>query len=144
MDGDYTYKPSFFGYNVIAQGARDPCEGGEMKKAKYTVDMPRRLYTYFVGYSGIGAPSLSKFARENGITLADVKRFRDTRAEFRRACEECSEIRRDYLIDNALGKKQDAAMTRFILSAEFGMGEDAPDEDARRLEVTVEVIGDEA
>ena len=93
-----------------------------MKKAKYTSDLPRRLYTYFAGYSGMGAPSLSKFARESGVTHADLLRFREKYGEFRRACEECSEIRRDYLIDNALSKKQDASITKFILSAEFGMG----------------------
>ena len=105
--------------------------------------MPRRLYTYFTGYSGMGAPSLSKFARELGITHADVLRFKEKYGEFRRACEECSEIRRDYLIDNALGKKQDASMTRFILSAEFGMGEDRDTTPQEPLSVTVEVLGDE-
>ena len=115
-----------------------------MKKAKYQPDMPRRLYSYFIGYTGIGAPSLSKFARECGITLSDLLSFKEKHKEFRRACEECSEIRRDYLIDCALGKKQDASMTKFILQAEFGMGEEAPDENQRRIEVTVEVIGDEA
>ena len=35
-------------------------------------------------------------------------------------------------------------MTKFILQAEFGMGEEVPDENQRRIEVTVEVIGDEA
>ena len=114
-----------------------------MKKAKYTRDLPRRLYTYFVGYNGMGAPSLSKFARESGLTLNDLLAFRDKHGEFRRAYEECNEIRRDYLIDNALGKKQDATMTKFILSAEFGMGESKQDGASEPLVVTVEVVGDE-
>ncbi len=110
------------------------------KKPKYTTDLPRRIYTYFAAYSGQGAPSLSKFAREVGITVEDIRRFRERHREFDRAIAECNEIRRDYLIDNALARKQDGALTKFLLSCEFGMGEDAPDEDARRLEVTLEVI----
>ena len=115
-----------------------------MKKAKYTSDLPRRLYTYFAGYSGMGAPSLSKFARESGLTHADLLQFKEKNKEFRRACEEFSELRRDYLIDNALGKKQDASMTKFILAAEFGMGEDRDSGSGEPIMVTVEVIGDEA
>lgn len=115
-----------------------------MKRARYTSDLPRRLYTYFLNFGGMGAPSLSKFARESGLTLADLLRFKEQNKEFRRACEECSEIRRDYLIDNALGKKQDASMTKFILSAEFGMGEDRASVGTEPITVTVEVIGDEA
>ena len=115
-----------------------------MKKAKYTSDLPRRMYTYFKCFNGMGAPSLSKFARECGMTLSDLLSFKEKHREFRRACEECSEIRRDYLIDNALGKKQDATLTRFILSAEYGMGDDKADTASEPVVVTVEVIGDEA
>ncbi|MBR3681021.1 MAG: hypothetical protein IKL79_03340 [Clostridia bacterium] len=115
-----------------------------MKKARYTKDLPRRLYTYFLNFGGMGAPSLSKFAREAGLTLADVLCFKEQKKEFRRACEECSEIRRDYLIDSALGKKQDASMTKFILSAEYGMGEERESLGTEPLTVTVEVVGEEA
>lgn len=131
---------------MVSHGeARDSTvQEDRMKKAKYTRDLPRRLYTYFVGYNGMGAPSLSKFARECGLTLQDLLSFRDKHGEFRRACEECNEIRRDYLIDNALGKKQDATMTKFILTAEYGMGESKQDGASEPLVVTVEVVGDEA
>ena len=111
-----------------------------MKKAKYTRDLPRRMYTYFVSYNGMGAPSLSKFARECGLTLHDLLAFRDRHRELRRACEECNEIRRDYLIDNALGKRFDASTVKFLLSNEFGMGEEVIDDDARRLDVRIEVV----
>ena len=69
---------------------------------------------------------------------------KEQKKEFRRACEECSEIRRDYLIDSALGKKQDASMTKFILSAEYGMGEERESLGTEPLTVTVEVVGEEA
>ena len=106
-----------------------------MKKAKYTSDLPRRLYTYFAGYSGMGAPSLSKFARESGVTHADLLRFREKYGEFRRACEECSEIRRDYLIDNALSRRFDPSMVKFLLSTD---GEIETDTDT--VSVRLEVI----
>lgn len=109
------------------------------KRAKYQKDLPRRMYAFFVGYSGVGAPSFTKFGVSAGLTQADIERFREFR-EFERAYRECSEIRRDYLIDNALAKKNDASLTKFLLSAEFGMGEDKPNEDASSLSVTVEVV----
>ncbi len=110
------------------------------EKSKYTDDLPGKMYTFFRSYVGIGAPSFSKFAREVGLTLAELMSFRERRT-FMRACEECSEIRRDYLIDQALAKKQDASMTKFILSSEFGMGEPPVCDDGGRLEVHLEVIG---
>jgi hypothetical protein len=88
----------------------------------YTPDMPRRLYTFFAGYSDQGAPSFSKFARSIGATLAEIKGFCQNE-EFKRAYDECNEIRRDYLIDNALCKKFDGSFTKFLLTAELGMGE---------------------
>ena len=77
-----------------------------MKKhhSKYTSDIPRRLYTFFLNYDGPGVPSFSKFARSIGATLSDVERFRE-KSEFEMAYQECSEIRRDYLIDNGLVKR---------------------------------------
>ena len=116
-----------------------------MKKnhSKYTSDLPRRLYTFFLNYDGPGAPSISKFARSIGTTLGDIERFR-RHGEFERAYQECSEIRRDYLIDNGLVKRFDSSFTKFILNAEYNMGDTkAPDED-KELKVTLEVIGDEA
>ncbi len=112
------------------------------KRAAYTKDLPHRIYTYFIGFGGIGAPSISKFAREVGLTVADIERFRGAHSEFERACRECNEIRRDYLIDNALAKKNDSSLTKFLLASEFGMGEDAEVGKGERLEVTVEVVGE--
>ena len=109
------------------------------KRIKYVPDMPHRLYTFFISYSDVGPPSFSKFARSVGATLADVEAWRK-HGEFERAYRECSEIRRDYLIDNALGKKYDASTVKFLLQTEFRMGEDDAGEDGNRLDVRVEVI----
>ena len=105
----------------------------------YTEDMPKKLYAFFIGYSDTStAPSFSKFARSIGATLNDIQEFRKY-AEFERAYEECNEIRRDYLIDNALCKKFDGSLTKFLLSEEFGMGEKKSEED-RELELTLQVL----
>ena len=107
------------------------------KKQKYSREMPRRLYTFFAGWDGAGAPSLSKFARSIGATTAEVEDF-GHHGEFKRAMAECSEIRRDYLIDGALCKKFDASTVKFLLAAEFGMSTDGAGAD-RELEVRLEV-----
>ena len=117
----------------------------QMKKnhSKYTTDLPRRLYTFFLNYDGAGAPSFSKFARSIGATLSDIESYRK-HGEFERAYQECSEIRRDYLIDNGLVKRFDSSFTKFLLSSEYGMGDTKETKDDKDIKVTLEVIGDEA
>ncbi len=116
-----------------------------MKKnhSKYTKDLPRRIYTFFLNYDGPGLPSFSKFARSIGATLDDLDRYR-RHGEFARACRECSEIRRDYLIDNGLVKRFDSSFTKFLLTSEFGMGDSKGAEEDKEMKITLEVIGDEA
>ena len=107
------------------------------KRLKYDESLPRRMYTYFTGYDDVGAPSFAKFARLIGVTLqelTELKRHKD----FERAYRECSEIRRDYLIDNALTKRHDPSFVKFLLSSEYGMGEDEPPDS--ELKVTLQVI----
>ena len=110
---------------------------------KYTTDLPRRLYTFFLNYDSPGAPSFAKFARSIGATLGDVEGFR-RHGEFERAYQECSEIRRDYLIDNGLVKRFDSSFTKFVLSYEYGMGDTKGADEDKELKVTLEVIGDES
>jgi hypothetical protein len=108
---------------------------------KYDDELPRRLYSFFLSYQDAGAPSISKFARSIGVTCADIESYR-THREFERAYNECNEIRRDYLIDNALSKRFDASLTKFILCAEFGMGEKKENDCDKNLDVTIEVLSD--
>ncbi len=97
------------------------------------------MYTYFHSYCDTGAPSFSKFARSIGITLDELEGLRRHK-KFDEAYRECGEIRRDYLIDNALTKRHDPSFVKFLLISEFGMGENtAPDGD-RVMSVTLEVI----
>ena len=116
-----------------------------MKKnhLRYTNDLPRRIYTFFLNYDGPGVPSYSKFARSIGATLPDVESFRRHK-EFDRAYRECSEIRRDYLIDNGLVKRFDSSFVKFLLTSEYGMGESHGTDEDKEMKVTLEVIGDEA
>ena len=121
-------------------------EGYDIMKKKqsiYTKDLPRRIYTFFKDYDGPGVPSFSKFARSINVTTYDVERYR-RHGEFDRAYRECSEIRRDYLIDNGLTKRYDSSFVKFLLNAEYGMGDGKATDDDKEIKVTVEVIGDEA
>ena len=102
--------------------------------------MPRRLYSFFLSYSeNSGAPSFSKFARSIGATSADLEAFRK-HGEFERAYKECNEIRRDYLIDNALCKRFDGSVTKFLLTSEFGMGEKSNEAEDGSIDFTLEVV----
>ena len=108
------------------------------RKIKYTGNLPRQLYTFFITYSDPGVPSFEKFARSIGATLEEITQFRK-HGEFERAYRECNEIRRDYLIDAALTRRYDASFSKFLLTAEYGMGEKEKEED-NELNVTLEVI----
>ena len=105
-----------------------------MKRTRYDKSLPRRMYSYFATYSeALGAPSFGKFARSAGITLAELNSFRKHRV-FDEAYTECSEIRRDYLIDNALTRKFDPSFVKYLLDSENG-NEKCEEELSVRLEV---------
>ena len=112
------------------------------KKIKYTSELPRLLYTFFISHTDTaGAPSFHKFARSIGATSSDIESFRK-HSEFERAYRECSEIRRDYLIDSALTRRYDPSFTKFLLTEEFGMGDKDKEKDDTGLTVTLEVLSD--
>lgn len=113
------------------------------RKIKYTSDMPRLLYTFFISHSDTAsAPSFEKFAKSIGATLADLERFRK-KSEFERAWRECNEIRRDYLIDSALTRRFDPSLVKFLLAAEFGMGETDKGDGDNSVELTLRVLGED-
>jgi heme oxygenase len=106
------------------------------RKSKYTKELARRLYTYFVTYQDTkSSPSFIKFAISIGITLEELESYRKHK-EFDRAYRECNEIRRDYLTDRALAKCFDASFVKFLL-CEDGREEDTDD---GRINMTLEVI----
>ena len=111
----------------------------QKRKGGYDRSLPRRMYTYFISYSDSGAPSYDKFAKSIGITLEELTGYRKHK-KFDEAYRECGEIRRDYLIDNALTKRFDTSLVKFLLSSEFGMGDKAEDDSDRHLSVTIEVV----
>ncbi len=113
------------------------------RKIKYQEDLPRKIYTFFITYSdSTGAPSFTKFAKSIGATLEDIERFRK-HSEFERAYRECNEIRRDYLIDGALTKRYDSSLVKFLLGAEYGMGDKDKEKEDTSLAVTLEVLSDD-
>ena len=91
------------------------------------------MYSFFNNYTGDGAPSFSKFARESGLTSERLESFRKN-AEFDRIYRECKEIRRDFIIDKALSKRADASFAKFLLSEEGGGG------DEENIDLTITVI----
>ena len=104
---------------------------------KYTKDLAKRMYIYFAGYNEpVGVPSFGKFARSIGITLDELSGFR-RRARFDRAWRECSEIRRDYLIDMALAKRFDSSFAKHLLSLES----ESEQGDDSSLTVSLEIVG---
>ena len=105
------------------------------KKAKYTDDMPRRMYLFFTTYDDRGAPSFLKFARSMGITCDDVEAFRRKKS-FDLAYRECLRIRRDFLIDRALDKRFDPSFVKFLLSSE---GEEQGNDGDGELVLSLEV-----
>ena len=111
--------------------------GADLKKSKkkYDATLPRQMYSFFISFSETEPPSFSKFARSIGATLEDIESFR-RHGEFERAYKECNEIRRDYLIDRALTKKYDPSLVKFLLGAEFGVGDESVD-DSINVKITV-------
>ena len=106
-----------------------------MKKSKYTKDLARMMYRFFVEYEDAqGAPSFQKFARKIGVTTEDLNSYRNHK-KFDMAYRECSEIRRDYLIDRALTRRFDPSFVKFLLS-----DCDVSSDDDGVLSVKVEVV----
>ena len=112
------------------------------KSGGYTQDLPRKMYSFFNAYTDAGLPSFTKFAKSIGVTLAELEGYRENDA-FDRAYRECSEIRRDYLIDNGLTKRFDSSLTKFLLASEFRMGEEKISDEERSIQFTLEVIDGE-
>ena len=86
-------------------------------------DIRRALIDYFANYNGTdGAPSFAKFRRGHGLSYADFERLKKKRG-FSDVLKECSEFRRDYLIDCGLTKRFDASFVKFVLQIESESGD---------------------
>ncbi len=109
-------------------------EGRNKQKVKYGSQMPRAMYCFFRNYAEDGVPSFRKFADSIGVTLEDIEEWR-SHEKFNRAYRECSEIRRDYLIDNALCRRFDPSFVKYLLGIEYDDTANAEDELSVRLEV---------
>lgn len=78
--------------------------------SKYTKDLPRKLYTFFLNYDGIGAPSFSKFARSIGITVAELEGYRRSNALL--SLGYTAEEYERYLSGEKMPKKAEKALRR--------------------------------
>ncbi len=115
-------------------------QGGDFlkkKKTKYSPDMPKMLYRFFLDRNEDGsAPSFAKFARSIGCTTEDVEEFRRHK-EFDRAYREAKEIRRDYLIDQALCKRYDPSFVKYLISEENSSGNEGEEDSSLSVVITV-------
>jgi hypothetical protein len=124
-------------YNILAdmeRGRHLPICGGrpassaiireeKMKGKEKLGDIRRALIDYFANYNGTdGAPSFAKFRRGHGLSYADFERLKKKRG-FSDVLKECSEFRRDYLIDCGLTKRFDASFVKFVLQIEGESGD---------------------
>ena len=87
------------------------------ERVKYDDALADEMTAFFDSYEERGAPSFEKFARLKKIPLASLVEFRKNQ-KFDMAYRECSEIRRDYLIDRALDKRFDPTFVRHLLTDE--------------------------
>ena len=78
------------------------------ERVKYDDALADEMTAFFDSYEERGAPS---------FPLASLVEFRKNQ-KFDMAYRECSEIRRDYLIDRALDKRFDPTFVRHLLTDE--------------------------
>ena len=86
-------------------------------RKKYSPDIPRKMYLFFLNYSDAGLPSFRKFAGTLGLTLEELMQMRRHK-RFESSFRECQEIRRDFLIDRALEKRMDGSFAKFLITLE--------------------------
>jgi hypothetical protein len=78
----------------------------------------RALLDYFKNFDGEGgAPSIAKFCKRYGISISKIRALSSSE-DFCEVLCECSEFRRDYLIDCGLTKRFDASFVKFLLQFE--------------------------
>lgn len=106
----------------------------ETKDSASRQKLARRMLRFFTEFDGEGAPSFEKFARASGYGVSDLAACREDEA-FDRVYRECNEIRRDYLIDQALCRRYDPSFVKFLLTEKS----ESPVEE-KNLALTLEVV----
>ena len=100
-----------------------------MKEREYSSKYKRSMYEHFsrliTNEKGevVGIPSIVSFAKEIGVSLGTVERWIQEHEELSEVYSECTERRKQLIIDAAFCKKIDPTFAKFYLSAEFGLGE---------------------
>lgn len=125
-----------------------------MTQSKYKNQYARELIDYFYRYAEPRAdgtegrskpqtcaplPSLTEFAREKGVLVSDIERWREENADFARACAEAEAILKQYILQCVLDGRVSATAARFyfdeIDGAETGIDEN--------FKITVSFEGEE-
>ncbi len=84
-----------------------------------------------------GLPSFLKFANSMGITLEELKGYREKHAEFRSAYSECEARLYDLLVDGVLMKRFDSTFARLLLQAREESVEEGDTQKSFALTLTV-------
>ncbi len=69
----------------------------------------------------VGAPSFLSFAKEIGVPITQLEKWRREHRDFDEAADHAVEILKELLIDAALAGIVNVSAAKFILSSEFGM-----------------------
>lgn len=69
----------------------------------------------------LGVPSFLSFAKDHGISITQLEKWRREHPDFDAAAEHAVEILRQLLMDAALNGTVNVTAAKFILSTEFGM-----------------------
>lgn len=69
----------------------------------------------------LGTPSFLSFAKELGVEVTVLEKWRRSHPEFDQAAEHAVEILRQLLMDASLSGAVNVSAAKFILSTEFGM-----------------------
>ncbi|MDY3845783.1 MAG: hypothetical protein SOZ62_02585 [Eubacteriales bacterium] len=89
---------------------------------------------------GEGLPSLTKFASMINVTRATLNVWAAENEEFAIAMEEAKARICDVIKDAAALKYIDSSFSKFLLTAEYGYGEEAKDSDNVPFDVNVTVV----
>lgn len=108
-----------------------------------TKELGKRMLHYFRTDKGEGGdgreglPSFVAFAESLGTTVGALRRFKEQNADFRAVWEECEEVLCERIIDGALHRRLDGAFAKFLLSARYGIGKEATEEEPFGIEISL-------
>ena len=102
----------------------------------YNPGYERQMLQYFKngGSDGMEFPTFAGFAEQIGVTLRQLRTWKEEEPAFALAWDECRERQRARLITGGLTRRYDPTFCKYLL------GEISPAEESQAFTVTVEVV----